>query len=397
VQRADPVDDGVEVLDPRGGREEHLVVVFDHTVPLVHARDRSEVRTRDEPLVHEGVGDGGSLLAGPTGDAHLTVAQRRHGSIFAHDEDGIQADANETSRLPRAVASVDVLMTPPTEPGVPDDDATDGAATITEAAGRWAEQLGRWAIPEEILARAPVSPWQHDTAMFVVDDTLDRRAPAAEVARAVLPVANGSVLDVGCGGGRGAMALVPPAELVIGADQSPAMLAEFTRAAAAVGARSMTVEGVWPDVAGLVPVADVVVCHHVAYNVADIEPFLLALTAHARLAVVLVLPPRHPLSAWNDAWRHFWGLERPDGPTADDVGEILDGLGLGAERWDVPRPPLARATADAASRVTSARRRLCLTEDRDDELADYLDAHEPQWSDTNVVFRWPGAAGDDRP
>jgi SAM-dependent methyltransferase len=264
-----------------------------------------------------------------------------------------------------------------------------------EPAARWAEQLERWAIPEEILAQAPVSPWQHDTATFAVDDTLDRNTPAAEIARAVLPASGGSVLDVGCGGGRAAVSLVPPAERLIGVDQSPAMLAEFTRAAAAAGAASMTIDGRWPDVAGLTPVADVVVCHHVAYNVADIEPFLLALTAHARLAVVLVLPPGHPLSAWNDAWRHFWGLERPNGPTAGDLADVLAGLGLDAERWDVPRPPLAAAAADAASRIGSARRRLCLSEDRDDELAAYLDAHEPQWSDINVVFRWPGSAGDD--
>lgn len=285
--------------------------------------------------------------------------------------------------------SVEVVSPPPaTEPDLP----VGPEPTITEAAARWAERLGRWAIPEEILAQAPVSPWKHDTAMFVVDDTLDRITPAAEIARAVLPVGGGSVLDVGCGGGRAAMSLVPPVERVIGVDQNPAMLAEFTRAAAVVGARSMTIEGRWPDASAVAPAADVVVCHNVAYNVADIEPFLLALTAHARLAVVLVLPPHHPLSAWNDAWRHFWGLERPTEPTGDDLAEVLAGLGLDAERWDVPRPPLARATALS---VGDARRRLCLTEDRDDELADYLDAHEPQWSDTNVVFRWPGSAGDD--
>jgi SAM-dependent methyltransferase len=288
--------------------------------------------------------------------------------------------------------NVEVVSPPPaTDPDVP----AGREPSITEAAARWAERLERWAIPEEILAQAPVSPWQHDTAMFVVDDTLDRDALATQIARAVLPASGGSVLDVGCGGGRAAMSLVPPAERVIGVDQSPAMLTEFTRAAAAVGAWSMTVEGRWPDVANLAPVADVVVCHHVAYNVADIEPFLLALTAHARLAVVLVLPPLHPLSAWNDAWHHFWGLERPTEPTADDLAEVLAGLGLDAERWDGPRPPLARATVDTASRVLSARRRLCLTEDRDDELAAYLDAHEPQWSDTNVVFRWPGSADPD--
>ncbi len=284
-------------------------------------------------------------------------------------------------------------MSPP--PIIDPDVPAGRRTTTTEAATRWADRLGRWAIPEEILAQAPVSPWQHDTAMFVVDDTLDRNVEAAEIARTVLPAVGGSVLDVGCGGGRAAMSLVPPAELVIGVDQSPEMLVEFTRAAAVAGARSMTVEGRWPEVAGITPAADVVVCHHVAYNVAEIEPFLLALTAHARLAVVLVLPPRHPLSAWNDAWHHFWGLERPTEPTADDLAEVLAGIGLDAERWDVPRPPLARATADPASNVRSARRRLCLTEDRDEELAEYLEAHEPPWSRTNVVFRWPGAAPDD--
>ena len=270
-----------------------------------------------------------------------------------------------------------------------------GEPTITGAAARWADGLQRWAIPDEILAQAPISPWQHDTAMFAVDDTLDRNTPAAEIARAVLPAQGASVLDVGCGGGRAAISLVPPAEWLIGVDQSQAMLEAFSSAAAEAGVPATIVEGSWPDVASETPVADVVVCHHVAYNVAEIEPFLLALTEHARLAVVLVLPPRHPLSAWNDAWRHFWALERPTEPTADDLGEVLAGLGLDAERWDVPRPPLARATADVAALVMSARRRLCLTEDRDHELAAYLDAHEPQWSDTNVVFRWPGAAGED--
>jgi hypothetical protein len=136
------------------------------------------------------------------------------------------------------------------------------------------------------------------------------------------------------------------------------------------------------------------VCHHVAYNVADIEPFLVALTAHSRLAVVLVLPPRHPQTAFNAAWRHFWAIERPTGPTADDLAEVLAGLGIEAERWTLPRPPLARAADDPAARVASTRRRLCLTEDRDDEVAAFLAEHEPAWADVDVVFRWPGSADD---
>ena len=256
----------------------------------------------------------------------------------------------------------------------------------------WAEQLAAWAIPQHILDQAPRSPYAHDPSTFAVDETLDRSVVSAEVARSLLPESGGSVLDVGCGGGRAAMSLVPPAELVIGVDQAPAMLAAFTTAAAAAGARSMTIEGRWPDVADLAPVADVVTCHHVAYNVADIEPFVLALTAHARLGVVLVLPTRHPMSAWNEAWRRFWNLDRPDGPTDDDFAAVLDELGLDAERWEMPRPPLARHTDDREALVRSTLRRLCLGEDRADDVAAFLELHEPDWATVHTVFRWPGDA-----
>ncbi len=258
---------------------------------------------------------------------------------------------------------------------------------------RWAEQLADWAIPQHILEQAPRSPYSHDTATFAVDDTLDRTVLAAEVARSVLPAAGGSVLDIGCGGGRAAMSLVPPAERVIGVDQDAAMLAAFTAAAADVGVRSMTIQGQWPDVVLDAPVADVVVCHHVAYNVAEIEPFIGALTGRARLAVVMVLPTRHPQSAWNNAWRRFWDVERPDGPTSDDFAAVLSEMGLDAERWEMPRPPLARSAADPASRVPSTLRRLCLPDDRADDVAGFLELHEPDWATVHSVFRWPGDAG----
>lgn len=256
----------------------------------------------------------------------------------------------------------------------------------------WAQQLADWAIPQHILDQAPRSPYAHDPATFAVDETLDRNVVSAEVARTVLPRAGGTVLDVGCGGGRAAMSLVPPAERVIGVDHDAGMLAAFTEAAAAAGARSMTIEGRWPDVAADTPVADVVTCHHVAYNVADIEPFIGALTDHARLAVVVVIPTRHPMSAWNNAWRRFWDLDRPDGPTSDDFAAVLAEMDIEAERWDMPRPPLARHAEDPTALVASTLRRLCLGEDRADEVADYLELHEPDWATVHSVFRWPGDA-----
>ncbi len=260
------------------------------------------------------------------------------------------------------------------------------------AIARWADALEEWAIPARILDQAPTSPWQHDTKTFAVDETLDRTVRSAEVARSVLPLSGGSVLDVGCGGGRAAMSLVPPAARVIGVDESPAMLTAFTEAAAIAGARSMTIEGTWPEVAIDTPVADVVTCHHVAYNVAEIEPFVGALTGHARLAVVLVLPTVHPRSAWSAAWKHFWDLDRPTGPTSDDFVAVLAEMGIEAERWEMPRPPLARNAENPASRIPSAKRVLCLGDDRDADIESFLAANEPAWATTHTVLRWPGDA-----
>ena len=89
------------------------------------------------------------------------------------------------------------------------DDEREGADEAdglnrTDAGRRWAADLGEWAIPDQILAQAPRSPWRHAPATFVVDETLARTVRSAEMARSVLPPTGGSVLNVGCGGGRGA-------------------------------------------------------------------------------------------------------------------------------------------------------------------------------------------------
>jgi SAM-dependent methyltransferase len=259
------------------------------------------------------------------------------------------------------------------------------------AAARWADRLAGWAIPETILEQAPVPPWGHDPRRFAVDDTLDRDGVSARWARQVLPPAGGTVLDVGCGGGRAALALVPPASEVIGVDSRGAMLDEFVAAAAAAGVARRTVHGEWPEIADRVPVADVVVCHHVLYDVADIVPFVLALTGRARLAVVLELTTVHPMSAWAAGWKHFWGLDRPDGPTATDAIAVLDELGLEPEHAVSRRGRVPHFAADPANVVATARRRLCLGDDRQADLTEWLATHPPAWPESVVTIRWPGA------
>ncbi|MGA1361828.1 MAG: hypothetical protein ACO36A_02785 [Ilumatobacteraceae bacterium] len=74
------------------------------------------------------------------------------------------------------------------------------------------------------------------------------------------------------------------------------------------------------------------------------------------------------------AWRHFWALERPDSPTADDALACIRSVGIDAvlETFDEPAPP-ANEPDDALVRHT--RIRLCLTPDRDPEVREFLRAH----------------------
>ncbi len=239
------------------------------------------------------------------------------------------------------------------------------------AAERWRSALAAWAVPEEILEVAEQSPWIHPPELFgVPEEIVD--SPSHQRAREALR-AGSSVLDVGCGGGVAAFALTPPATSVIGVDQQPAMLAIFRENAERRGVAVDTVEGLWPEVAAVTPAADVVTAHHVVYNVGDIVPFLAALADHARRRVVLEMPDHHPLSSLAGAWRHFWGLERPTGPTPDDLLAVLEEMGVHArrEQWLGP----LRAERDLASAAQFTRVRLCLPASREGEVREYLEAH----------------------
>jgi hypothetical protein len=185
-----------------------------------------------------------------------------------------------------------------------------------------------------------------------------------------------------------AMALIPPASHVIGVDVDTAMLAAFGAAADRVGASSETLAGTWPAVEAKAPHADVVVCHHVAYNVAAIGPFVEALSAHAKVGVVVVLPVVHPMSCWNQAWEHFWDLKRPIGPTSDDFVAVLDALGISAQRWEMDRPDRPGPRDDLRTRAADACRRLCLDPSRREEVMEYLVMTEPNWVRTHTVLRW---------
>lgn len=262
------------------------------------------------------------------------------------------------------------------------------------AAQRWRDDLASWAIPDEILAAAAESPWIHPVEMFLVGGAVPD-SPSHQRARDALGD-HGGVLDIGCGGGRAALALVPQATHLIGVDHQQGMLDRFAEATARHRVPSDGILGDWPEAADRTPSADVVVCHHVLYNVADLPPFLHALAAHARRRVVVEIPMLHPLSHMAPLWRDFWGLERPVRPTAYDALAVARDAGIEAriDVWD-DQPFTSRTSITAAQQAHFMRVRLCLPAEREADVAAALTSHTSEGPRQTATIWWD-VTDDDR-
>ena len=254
------------------------------------------------------------------------------------------------------------------------------------AAEQWAAELAAWAIPPEILEAAPEPPWGFPPALFRVPDADPGAAPPSRRRALEALPDGGAVLDVGAGGGAASLPLCPPAGRLVAVDESAGMLASLAERVDGLGVAHEEVQGRWPDVASAVPAADVVVCHHVFYNVPDLVPFALALTDHARRRVVAELTDTPPLPPQRGLWQHFHGIDRPQGPTADDAVAVLRevGLDVAVERFLVPPRP----RPDRPEWVAFVRRRLCLPAHREGELDALLPTDDALLRPREAVALW---------
>jgi hypothetical protein len=272
-----------------------------------------------------------------------------------------------------------------------------------------------------------------DAARRALDATL---SPTHERVAEALP-AGGALLDVGAGAGAASLPVAGRASRLIAVDQDRSMLdalAEMAQMAAkraglrlelatgevaadelAAGAGQSTlvptrastgrgsglppaskaregahlrlelVTGRWPDVATEVGTVDVAVAANVAYNVADLGKFVEKLTGAARRRAVLELTSLHPLAPLSPLWEHFWGLHRPDGPTAEDAAAVVkevSGLTPGLERWKRGNWTLSSGGPGWV------RRRLCLPAEREPEVAEALADLAPEPAEM-VTLWWP--------
>jgi SAM-dependent methyltransferase len=258
---------------------------------------------------------------------------------------------------------------------------------VAELNQRWEQLLAGWAIPKEFIERAPESPYFFDPTVFTAaaDEAVDRAGDSASdlVAREALPE-GGSVLDVGAGAGAASLRLKPGQLTAV--DPSATLLEALAARASKLGIEHAEIEGTWPEAAPRTPVVDVVVCHHVIYNVGDLASFVSTLATHARRRVVVELTAVHPMAWLTPYWRALHGLEQPLSPTAEDAIAVVAAHGFEPQqRRSFRNVQMIGELGD--DRVARIARRLCLRPDRVPELRQLL-AEIPPPGDREVVTLW---------
>lgn len=202
-----------------------------------------------------------------------------------------------------------------------------------KASTRWRRLVeGRLAEMERLApgrGEVGASYWDQRARRYAAAVTVARRDPfVGRVARHA--GRRSSVLDVGAGSGRFALALAPRVGEVVAVDPSRGMLGVLRQQARHRGVGNVrTVEGRWEDVD--VPPADVAICAFVLPLVADVAPFLAKLDGAARRRVLVHVGAATADGFVDPFWRHFHGAPRQPGPTYLDAVAVLAELGIRAD------------------------------------------------------------------
>lgn len=241
------------------------------------------------------------------------------------------------------------------------------------AAEHWRSQLAAWEIPAYLLAAVTEDPYRWPVEVFrrrnISADETDPAPTTGIVHR--LAGEGGTVLDIGAGTGRASIPLARLGHPVTAVEKSEGMAAALRQETAAFDDYRL-IEDAWPlssDPGSF----DVVMAAHVVYDVAPIETFIQAMAAHARRGVVLELTESHPWSPLGRYYRALHGIDRPVGPTVDDlmavVGESV-GVVPQVERWERPGGTWFESWDEI---VELYRRRLVVPDDRVAEVRPLLE------------------------
>ncbi len=189
-----------------------------------------------------------------------------------------------------------------------------------------------------------------------------------------------TVLDVGAGTGRHALALAPHVARVTVVEPSDAMLGLLRADLQAQGITNVdTVASEWLQ-ADVVP-ADIVICSHVLYPIADVEPFVRKLTARATQRVFVYLRV-DPLATDFGLWNEFYGEPLQLQPVHLDLVNVLAQLNIMAD-VEVAEHRFTWTFTDLEEAVAQVRNSLCLREDDEASTMKLRSLLEAQ------LVRWP--------
>lgn len=135
-----------------------------------------------------------------------------------------------------------------------------------------------------------------------------------------------TVLDVGAGAGRFALPLAKAVRRVVAVEPSPSMVEALREEAALVGITNLDiVQSTWEEAE--VEPADVLICSHVIYPIADIVPFLRKLDEKTLDSCFLYLHAGQP--PWEDeVWERYHGRPPQPQPTYLDAYNLLHQMGI---------------------------------------------------------------------
>jgi len=136
-----------------------------------------------------------------------------------------------------------------------------------------------------------------------------------------------TALDVGGGAGRMALPMALYCKRVHVVEPSNSMIEQLRESSAEASIENVSVtQAVWEDAE--VDAEDLVLCAHVVYGVADIEPFLRKLAAHARSLVILLAFVESPMNRISRFWKPVHGEKRIDMPALPELVNVLWEMGI---------------------------------------------------------------------
>jgi SAM-dependent methyltransferase len=151
-----------------------------------------------------------------------------------------------------------------------------------------------------------------------------------------------SVLDVGAGTGRFALALAPLVRHVTAVEPNASMLGFLRQDAQEAGFTNVSyVQATWQDAPDDLH-ADVVICSHVLYPIRDIEAFLTKLLKASDRACYIYHRATSIDALTAPLWRHFHGDDRQEPPAYIHVLDVLFEMGVYADVQIVRIPPSLR-------------------------------------------------------